>query len=118
MIGKIVAFALHQRFVIMALAVLLVVAGTVSYYRLPIEAYPEVADVQVDVITVWPGHAAEEIERLITIALEKELNGIAGITFLRSISTFGISNIRAVFADGTDVSALAESSTAGKPASH
>ena len=102
MIGKIVAFALHQRFVIMALAVLLVVAGTVSYYRLPIEAYPEVADVQVDVITVWPGHAAEEVERLITIALEKELNGIARVTFLRSISTFGISNIRTVFADGTD----------------
>jgi cobalt-zinc-cadmium resistance protein CzcA len=102
MIDRIVAFALHQRFVILALAILLVVGGIVAYHRLPIEAYPEVADVQVDVITVWPGHAAEEVERLITIALEKELNGIAGITFLRSISNFGVSNIRAVFADGTD----------------
>jgi heavy metal efflux system protein len=101
-IGRLVAFALHQRFIVMALTVLLIAGGAVAYHRLPIEAYPEVADVQVDVITVWPGHAAEEVERLITIALEKELNGIARVTFLRSISNFGISNIRTVFADGTD----------------
>src|ERR1700739_1810697 len=86
----------------MALTVLLIAGGALASHRLPIEAYPEVADVQVDVITVWPGHAAEEVERLITIALEKEPKGIAGITCLRSISNFGISNIRAVFADGTD----------------
>src|SRR5437899_596470 len=102
MIGRIVAFALHQRFITLAMALLLTVAGIVSYHRLPIEAYPEVADIQVDVLTVWPGHAAEEVERLITIALEKELNGIAGVTFLRSISNFGISNIRVIFADGID----------------
>src|SRR5262249_5910163 len=54
------------------------------------------------VITVWPGHAAEEVERLITIPLENELNGIAHITFLRSFSNFGVSNIRVLFADGTD----------------
>src|SRR5258707_15793224 len=102
MITRLVAFALHQRFITLALAFLLTVGGIVSFSRLPIEAYPDVADVQVDVITIWPGHAAEEVERLITIALEKELNGIANGTFLRSISHFGVSNIRAVFADGTD----------------
>src|SRR3984893_16983320 len=102
MITRLVAFALHQRFITLALALLLTVGGIVSFYRLPIEAYPDVADVQVDVITIWPGHAAEEVERLITIALEKELNGIAHVTFLRSISNFGVSNIRVVFADGTD----------------
>src|SRR6266404_4903128 len=102
MITRLVAFALHQRFVTLALALLLAAGGIVSFSRLPIEAYPDVADVQVDVITIWPGHAAEEVERLITIALEKELNGIANVTFLRSISNFGVSNIRAVFADGTD----------------
>ena len=102
MITRLIAFALHQRFIILALALLLVTVGIASFYRLPIEAYPDVADVQVDVITIWPGHAAEEVERLITIALEKELNGIAAVTFLRSISNFGVSNIRIVFADGTD----------------
>src|SRR5262249_27115964 len=76
--------------------------GIVSFYRLPIEAYPDVADVEVDVITLWPGHAAEEVERLITIPLENELNGIARVTFLRSISNFGLSNIRVLFADRTD----------------
>jgi len=101
-IQRLVSFALRQRFIVLALAFLLTALGIVSFYRLPIEAYPDVADVQVDVITIWPGHAAEEVERLITIALEKELNGIANVTFLRSISNFGVSNIRAVFDDGTD----------------
>jgi len=101
-IQRIVAFALHQHFITLALALLLTAGGIVSFYRLPIEAYPDVADVEVDVITIWPGHAAEEVERLITIALEKELNGIANVTFLRSISIFGLSNIRVLFADGTD----------------
>jgi cobalt-zinc-cadmium resistance protein CzcA len=102
MIQRLVSFSLHQRFIVLALACLLTALGIVSFYRLPIEAYPDVADVQVDVITIWPGHAAEEVERLITIALEKELNGIANVTFLRSISNFGVSNIRTVFGDGTD----------------
>ncbi|OLB98145.1 MAG: hypothetical protein AUH30_08765, partial [Candidatus Rokubacteria bacterium 13_1_40CM_68_15] len=102
MIARLVAFALHQRFITLALALLLTVGGIISYHRLPIEAYPDVADVQVDVITIWPGHAAEEVERLITVPLEKELNGIAGITFLRSVSNFGLSNVRVLFVDGTD----------------
>src|SRR5438876_607644 len=102
MIARVVAFALHQRFITLALALLLTAGGIVSFHRLPIEAYPDVADVEVDVITLWPGHAAEEVERYITIQLEKELNGIAKVTFLRSFSNFGLSNIRILFADGTD----------------
>jgi cobalt-zinc-cadmium resistance protein CzcA len=102
MIARLIAFALHQRFITLALALLLTIGGVISYHRLPIEAYPDVADVQVDVITIWPGHAAEEVERLITIPLEKELNGIARITFLRSVSIFGLSNVHVLFADGTD----------------
>ena len=102
MIARLVAFALHQRFITLALAGLLTVGGIVSFSRLPIEAYPDVADVEVDVITLWPGHAAEEVERLITIPLENELNGIAHITFLRSFSNFGLSNIKVLFADDTD----------------
>src|SRR3989475_1406072 len=102
MITRLVAFALHQRFITLALALLLTVGGIISYHRLPIEAYPDVADVQVDVITIWPGRAAEEVERPITVQLEKDVTGIAGITFLRSVSNFGLSNIHVLFADGTD----------------
>src|SRR5438445_224608 len=102
MISRIVAFALQQRFITLAIVLVLTGAGIVSFARLPIEAYPDVADVEVDVITLWPGHAAEEVERHITLQLEKELNGIAGVTFLRSFSNFGLSNVRILFADGTD----------------
>jgi cobalt-zinc-cadmium resistance protein CzcA len=100
--GRLISFALHQRFITLALALLLTVSGIVSFYRLPIEAYPDVGDVKVEVITLWPGRATEEVERLITIPIEKELNGIANITFLKSESQFGLSNIRILFADGTD----------------
>ena len=102
MIGRLVAFALHQRFITLAMALLLTGGGIVSWYRLPIEAYPDVGDVTVEVITLWPGHATEEVERLVTIQIEKQLNGIANVTFLRSNSLFGLSNIRVLFADGVD----------------
>jgi cobalt-zinc-cadmium resistance protein CzcA len=102
MLQRLIHFGLHQRFIIVALTFLLIAGGLVSFYRLPIEAYPDVVDVEVDVITIWPGHAAEEVERLVTIALEKELNGIANVTFIRSFSNFGLSNIRVFFSDGTD----------------
>ena len=102
MLRRIVAFALSQQFLTLALVLLLVGGGTFAFRRLPIEAYPDVADVEVDVITLWPGHAPEEIERYITIPLENEINGIARVTFLRSISIFGLSNIRVLFSDGTD----------------
>src|SRR5213593_4333995 len=102
MITRLVAFALHQRFITLALAFLLTVGGIISYHRLPIGAYPDVADVQVDVITIWSGHAAEEVERLITLPLERELNGIAHITFLRSVPNFGLSNIRVAVMTASD----------------
>jgi cobalt-zinc-cadmium resistance protein CzcA len=101
-IQGLIAFALHQRFITVALALLLTAGGIVSYTRLPIEAYPDVGDVRAEVITLWPGHSAEEVERLITIPLENELNGIANVTFLRSDTLFGLSNVRVLFADGTD----------------
>src|SRR6202795_200120 len=102
MIERLIAFALRQRFITLALALLLTVMGVVSFRNLPIEAYPDVGDVRAEVITLWPGHAAEEVERLITIPLENELNGIARVTVIRSDTLFGLSNIRVVFADGTD----------------
>src|SRR5262249_7583624 len=101
-IHRLISFAIHQRFVTVALALLLTIGGIISYYRLPIEAYPDVGDVQVHLITLWPGRAAEEAGPHITTALEKELNGGPNLTFLRSITIFGLSNIRVVFDDGTD----------------
>jgi cobalt-zinc-cadmium resistance protein CzcA len=101
-IERLIGFALDQRFITLALALVLTGAGIVSYHRLPIEAYPDVGEVTVEVVTLWPGHATEELERVITIPLENELNGIASITLLKSESQLGLSNIRVVFADGTD----------------
>src|SRR5436309_13832817 len=97
MITRLVAFPLHQRFITLALALLLTVGGIVAYHRLPIEAYPDVGDVQVVVITLWPGHSADEAERGVTLALEKQLNGVPNLTFLRSQSVFGLSNISVLF---------------------
>jgi len=101
-IERLIGFALDQRFITLALALVLTGAGIVAYRRLPIEAYPDVGEVTVEVVTLWPGHATEELERVITIPLENELNGIANITLLKSESQLGLSNIRVVFADGTD----------------
>ncbi len=102
MTAWLIAFALHQRFITCALLLLLTVGGIVSYRRLPIEAYPDVGDTRVEIVTLWPGHAAEEVEQLITVPLEKELNGVARLSALRSQSMFGLSNVRVSFEDGTD----------------
>ena len=75
MIRGLVDYALNNRFLVLAVAILLLIWGVISFHNLPVEAYPDVADVQVDVITLWPGRAAEEVERLITIPLENGLNG-------------------------------------------
>src|SRR5262249_21387519 len=102
MIARIVAFALHQRFVTLAMIVLLTGAGIVSFARLPIEAYPDVADAQVDVITLGRGHAAQDVGGPIRLLAEKELSGTARVLFLRSFSNFGLSNTRVLFVEGTD----------------
>ena len=102
MIRRLIAFSLEQRFITLALTLLLIAAGAAAWTRLPIEAYPDVGDVKIEVITLWPGHATEEVERQITIPLEKELNGIANVTFMKSESQLGLSNIRLLFTDSTD----------------
>jgi len=102
MINRLIAFSLEQQLVVLALTVLLVGWGTVSFLRLPIEAYPELSDVQVQVITLFPGHAAEEVEKFVTIPIENEINGTPRLTAVRSTSIFGLSVVRAIFEDGTD----------------
>ena len=76
MINRIVQFSLQQRFLVILMTVFLAVAGAVSFQRMPVDAYPDFSPPMVELITQWPGHAAEEVERLITLPLELEMNGV------------------------------------------
>ena len=101
-INRIVASSLRQRFLVLLAILLLIVAGIWSLYRLPVEAYPDLSPPMVEIVTQWPGRAAEEVERLITVPIEVEMNGIPNMTILRSISLYGLSDVRLTFRDGTD----------------
>jgi cobalt-zinc-cadmium resistance protein CzcA len=99
MIRRVVDFALNKRPFVLAFALLLVGAGIVAFHALPIEAYPDVADNYVEIVTQWPGISAEQIEQQVTIPLEIAMNGIPGVTHLRSFSLFGLSDLRLIFDD-------------------
>jgi heavy metal efflux system protein len=101
MIRKAVDFALNNRFLMLAAAILLFAWGAISFHQLPIEAYPDVANNYVEVITQWPGISAEQIEQQVTIPLEIGMNGIPGVAHLRSFSIFGLSDLKLVFEDET-----------------
>jgi len=102
MIRRVVDFALNKRPFVLAFALLLVGAGIVAFHALPIEAYPDVADNYVEIITQWPGISAEQIEQQITIPLEIAMNGIPYVTHLRSFSLFGLSDLRLIFDDAEE----------------
>src|SRR5580692_2843888 len=102
MIRRIVDFALGNRWLVVGLALILFAAGIVSFERLPIEAYPDVADNYVEVITQWPGISAEQIEQQVTIPLEIVMNGIPHVVHLRSFSLFGLSDVKLIFDDESD----------------
>ena len=102
MIRRIVDFALSQRWLVLALALLLVVWGSISFHNLPVEAYPDIADNYATVITQWPGRAAEEVEQQITIPVENAMNGVPHLSSLRSESIFGLSFVIMIFDDASD----------------
>ncbi|MGA3351153.1 MAG: CusA/CzcA family heavy metal efflux RND transporter [Candidatus Sulfotelmatobacter sp.] len=102
MIRRVVDFALNNRLLVLALALILFAGGIVSFKRLPIEAYPDVADNYVEVITQWPGISAEQIEQQVTIPLEVVMNGIPHVVHLRSFSLFGLSDLKLIFDDESD----------------
>jgi cobalt-zinc-cadmium resistance protein CzcA len=102
MIRRVVDFALGNRFLVLGFALLLFAWGIWSFHNLPIEAYPDVADNYVEIITQWPGISAEQIEQQVTIPLETAMNGIPGIVHLRSFSLFGLSDLKLIFEDGSD----------------
>ena len=99
MIKRIVDFALDQKLLVLAFTPLLIAAGAVAFHRLPIDAYPDVADNYVEVITQWPGISAEQVEQQVTVPLETVLNGIPNVVHLRSFSLFGLSDIKLIFDD-------------------
>ena len=102
MIARIVSFALSQRFLVVTASIMLMIWGVVSFRNLPIDAYPDLSPPHVEIITQWPGHAAEEVERLITIPIELEMNGIPKLDALRSISLYGLSSVQMNFQYSTD----------------
>ncbi len=102
MIGKFVDFALNNRFLVLAAALMLFVWGGISFHQLPVEAYPDVANNYVEIITQWPGISAEQIEQQVTIPLEIVMNGIPHVTHLRSFSLFGLSDMKLIFDDEED----------------
>jgi cobalt-zinc-cadmium resistance protein CzcA len=100
MIDQFVGFCLHHRIPVMVLAVLLAGFGVYAWETLSVEAYPELGDVAAQVTTQMPGLAAEEVEQLITVPLERQINGTPGLLLMRSSSTFGLSLITVLFRDG------------------
>jgi len=102
MIGALVDFALKNRFVVLCIALLLFVWGIVSFHRLPVEAYPDVANTWVQIITQWPGRAAEEVEQQVTIPIEIQMNGIPHLLHVRSASLAGLSVVNLIFDDDSD----------------
>ena len=102
MIHRIVQFALRQRPVILLLVAIIAIAGIVSFHRMPVDAYPDLSPPMVEIITQWPGHAAEEVERLVTVPTEVEMNGAVHLSVMRSISLYGLSDVILTFNEGTD----------------
>jgi heavy metal efflux system protein len=102
MIHNLIKYALNNRFIILAMAMLLLVWGGISFHNLPVEAYPDVANNYVQIITQWPGRAAEEVEQQVTIPIEIQVNGIPHLQHLRSASLFGLSSVMLIFDDSSE----------------
>src|SRR5271167_33172 len=99
MLRNLVDFALKNRLLVIAVALALFGWGAIAFHQLPVEAYPDVADNYVEIVTQWPGISAEQIEQQVTIPLEIVMNGMPHVTHLRSFSLFGLSDIKLVFDD-------------------
>ncbi|MGH9559767.1 MAG: efflux RND transporter permease subunit, partial [Bryobacteraceae bacterium] len=101
MIQRIVDFSLNNRMLVLAVAAMLFIWGILSFRSLPVEAYPDVANNYVNVITQWPGRAAEEVEQQVTIPVEIAMNGLPHLMSLRSVSLAGLSSVTMTFDDGS-----------------
>ena len=102
-IQRLVEAAVNNPLLVALLTLAIIGGGILSIKRLPVDAYPDVSPTGVEMTTQWPGHAAEEVERLITVPIETELNGLPNLVVTRSVSLYGLSNIRVTFSEGTDL---------------
>ena len=102
MIHRIVQFALKQKFLVLMLTAFIAVGGAVAFKRMPVDAYPDLSPPMVEIITQWPGHASEETERLVTLPIELEMNGVPKMEVMRSITLYGLSDIILTFEESTD----------------
>jgi len=102
MIRRLVDFSLNNRFIVLSLALLLFVWGAIAFKTLPVEAYPDVANTWVQVITQWPGRAAEEVEQQVTVPIEIQMNGMPHLQHVRSASLSGLSVVNLIFDDDSD----------------
>jgi len=100
--NRVVGSSLGQPLLVILMTLVLIGAGTRALDRLPVDAYPDLSPPMVEVVTQWPGHAAEEVERLITVPVEVGMNGIPQTATVRSISLYGLSDVRFTFQNGTD----------------
>src|SRR5579864_5137494 len=101
-INRIVALSLEQRVLVALLTLLLMLAGIRAWNRLPVDAYPDLSPPMVEINTQWPGHSAEEVERLITVPIEREMNGIPKENDIRSISLYALSDVDITFDGNAD----------------
>ncbi len=102
MIRAVVDYALNNRVLVVAVGLLLLIWGAISFHSLPVEAYPDVANNYVQIITQWPGRAAEEVEQQVTIPIEIVMNGLPHLDHLRSTSLFGLSSLMLIFDDQSE----------------
>ena len=102
MIHRLVQFALRQKPIVLFLVAFLAVGGAVAFHNMPVDAYPDLSPPMVEVITQWPGHASEEVERLVTVPTEVEMNGVPNLLVMRSISLYGLSVVIMTFHEGVD----------------
>ena len=102
MIHRLVQFALQQRMLVLLLVAIASVGGAIAFLHMPVDAYPDLSPPMVEIITQWPGHASEEIERLVTVPTEVEMNGVPKMSVMRSISLYGLSVVTLTFEEGTD----------------
>ena len=101
MIHRIVQMALRQRFLVIIFVVAVSIWGAISFQRMPVDAYPDLSPPMVEIVTQWPGHASEEMERLVTLPLEVEMNGVPQLVVMRSVTLYGLSDITLTFQDDT-----------------
>ena len=101
-VHRIVRASLRQPLLILLMTVAIIAVGVWSLTRLPVDAYPDISPPMVEIVTQWPGHAAEEVERLITVPVENGMSGLPKLKVTRSVSLYGLSDVRLTFEDGTD----------------